>query len=299
MPGFGGDARLALLSGMVGGLNKKKEAEGENERKRILNEQTAQLLKESAARVKNYGITQEREAQKLQLQESKQTAELAADEAEKASADRFARTSAQAIASRSNGAMSEEDAYALINAGGPAAVRDLWEQTPHPQTEKERLEIQKLRAQTETAINEQQLKEEEATMLRDPDLGALRAAIQTGSPRAEALLFKIREQYPIAGTKWIEKQQDGSLNSDQRAAATAQGSLLGAQQLAAANGDANAAAAAWADYVENNPPEDDEDMISYQAAQAYIDRNKPKDTGVTGDLKARARASMATPPAGG
>jgi hypothetical protein len=80
MAGFGGDSRLALLTGFATGLTEREKRAQEKKRQAIQNDYTAQLIKESAARVRNYHVTQmDRQAREMR-QEQRQAAQLSREQ---------------------------------------------------------------------------------------------------------------------------------------------------------------------------------------------------------------------------
>lgn len=135
--GFGGDAKVALLTGLIGGMNKREENKRTQERQRILNEQAMQQTRESEARVQNYEATakfREENQQRQQRHENlvqldQQIAQRAQTrKAAQAEEARLARINAITDAAMNNEQFAgwpRDRVQALIEHSNPADVFDM------------------------------------------------------------------------------------------------------------------------------------------------------------------------------
>jgi hypothetical protein len=165
--GFGGDAKVALLTGLIGGMNKREENKRAQERQNILNQQALQQNAESEARVKNYKDAEHwrqynaQVAEKANILEQQKVKLLETSEARKAQEkeDAYrARIDAITDAAMNNPQFAgwpREQTRALVEHSNPADAFDM--AAPNPEQDKQdelnALELERLaKIERENAI---------------------------------------------------------------------------------------------------------------------------------------------------
>lgn len=268
--GFGGSSRLALLTGMVSGMNAREETKRKREREDVLNQQAQQMIKESAARIQNYQVSQQRQAKLDQRAFEKQDRETAWQIEDR---DRKMQSLDQAIDWLSGELGQDRDAIAAIVAQDPNSWDDLIAQMPDKMNALQ---------QSQADLNRMKISEIEAELERDDDIsdllqdqrfGLFREALRSRNEEAYARMYdELKKDYPLGLDAWLDdnlpdmENDDGaSIDSNARQVIRDQGKLYANKFLAEAQGNPNVALAKFNEFAAADPPTNAEDVLMYAA----------------------------------
>jgi hypothetical protein len=255
---------------MVSGITMKKERERQMERDKIVNDQTQQLIAESAARVKNYEFEQRRRTEADQIAQTKAEVEAKKVDAEQATQEQHLRRTAAYLAQQTKG--DPEDIYATIVSGGTGAINSLLANVPDPESERDQVALRKAKADADNAVGDLQYEHEQRNLLADPMLARYRRAIQSyDEAEGERLHNELAKKYPTALGAWEDDHlpdPNAPLSAGARATAKTDGKLTANSMVQSMNGDAIAALADAQAMLAEAPPED---KFMAEKWQAIID----------------------------
>jgi hypothetical protein len=266
MAGFGGDAKVALLTGLIGGMNKRKENERKIEREQILNRQSEQLMRESEARVRNYEETQRRAEERIQREQEaalKATQDAAAEQERE-----LARMEARIPIAMERFGFDENTARAIVS--DPDFDPDqLLPEDERAMNDLDRARAAEIRQDTEAKRLENLLQAEVSDVLEHAATLKLRRGIESGDSRVvQAAIFELSESETAGFSQEAITQVMDSFQasdnegkpvpmSEQRKRWSDQGSIMAQRLIQEAGGDVDAAIARAEASSANLPPDTD------------------------------------------
>jgi len=292
MAGFGGDAKVALLTGLISGINQRKETERKKEREEILNRQSEAMISESEARVQNYESTQQRAIER-QAREDAASAAATQRAAQEAEEDR-ARLEAVLPTAMERFGTDEATTRAIIT-DPDFDMDELIPQQDRAMNDLDRARARDLRAAAEAQELENLLQSEVRDITNDPASLRLRRGIETGDSQVtQAAIFELAESggYSQEG---IGEFMDGIQKSDgdgrpipmteQRKRWQDSGTAAATRLVQEADGSIEAAIVRAETAITNLPPDaDPSDIVILNQALADLRKMlKAGGGGSTGD----------------
>jgi hypothetical protein len=298
MAGFGGDAKVALLTGLIGGINKRKETQRQIERENILNEQSQQMIAESRARVDNYEATQRR-ALERQQREAAAAQEATAEAAREAEAEQARLESILPTAMERFGL--DEDTARAIVTDPDFDVDQLLPPEEKAMSDLDRARAAQIRTDTEAQRIENLLAKEVSDLAGEGAALKLRRGIETGDQRVvQAAIFELAEgggYSQEAITEYMDKFQASDNDgkpvpmAEQRKRWGDQGTIYATRLVQeAGNGGVEAAIARVEGAMASLPPDaDPSDLVILRAALDALEEMKSSGKGgiTAGDLQNR------------